>query len=86
MRTGLKSPDKLFVYKQCKGWNMKKTDTLKGITKQAFVHCVWAEHIDIDANIAKPHGQHASHAPQVMDVNSTLTRVFSAISNGLSLH
>jgi len=65
---------------------MRKTDTIKGITKQSFVHCVQAEEVDIDANTALPHGIHTTKGLQVMQVNSTLTRVIAAISKGLSLH
>ncbi len=65
---------------------MHKTDTIKGITKQSFVHCVWAEEVDIDANTDQPHHRHATKGPQVMEVNSTLTRVIAAISKGLSFH
>ena len=65
---------------------MHKTDTIKGITKQSFVHCVWAEEVDIDADIAKPHHMHTAKGPQVMEVNSILARVIAAIGKGLSFH
>ena len=65
---------------------MHKTDTIKGISKQSFVHCVWAEEVDIDVNTAQSHDRHDSKGPQVMEVNSTLTRVIAAISKGLSFH
>ncbi len=65
---------------------MHKTNTIKGITKQSFVHCVQADEVDIDANTVQVHDTHTAKGPQVMEVNSTLTRVIAAISKGLSLH
>jgi|GEM_PF-1824055 len=65
---------------------MHKTDTIKGISKQSFVHCVWAEEVDIDANTSQPHDRRAIKGSQVMEVNATLNQVIAAISNGLSFH